>query len=404
MRRGIRTAFAGVACAVIAGLALPAQAQTANGGQGMPLGGFRLYPTVTFGANYDDNIYRTQTATVSDYYFNENPAFTLQSQWGRHSLALFGALNAYQYSKRSTENHLDWNIGGDGRLDMLRGMDFTGGGSYAVQHEARTSANQPNFAKNPTKYAMTNANAAFEYHPYHFGFKLGGTYVHYNYDPTDLIGGLVLSNTDRNRDEYGAYAKGSYEFSPGYAMFVQGNYRNVHYDQKFDRSGQQRSNHGYSVNAGLDMAITRLIQGQIFVGYLDETYKGTLPNISGFNFGANVDWYPTPLLAFHLTASRTLNGTTVAGASAQDDQAVRLAADYKFRRTVTLGAYVGYRDSNFNGSARHDKYTDAGANVTYDMNPYIGIQARYDYETRNSSLAGQNFDDNVVAIRLILRR
>ncbi|MDE2110388.1 MAG: outer membrane beta-barrel protein [Alphaproteobacteria bacterium] len=367
---------------------------------GMRMGGFRLFPTLDVTANYDNNIYRTQTATRDDYYFLENPGFTLQSQWGRHQLDLFGAFNAYQYASLTSENHNDWNIGGNGRLDVVRGIDLAGGGSYGVLHEARTSPDQPGFAKTPTEFAMSQANAVLEYHPYHFGFSVGGTYARYDYNPTTLIGLPSLNNADRNRDEYVGYAKGSYEFSPGYAMFVQGNYRDVGYDLLIDRNGARRANNGYSVNAGLEMLVTDIVKGQIFVGYLDQHYHAPLVNVKGFNFGANVDWSASPLWTFHLAASRTLNGTTIAGASAEDDRMVRLGVDYSILRNVMIQAHFSYNDSVFNGSPREDKYPEAGIGVNYLMNSLMTATLAYAHQERNSSISGQGFTDNTVSVGL----
>ena len=398
MRSTYRLVVLAVLCTSIVGLTLPAAAQYEA--KGLPLGGFRLYPTLDLNANYDTNIYRTQTATKSGYYFAENPGFNLQSQWGRHELDLFGALNAYQYSSLTNESHLDLNIGGRGRLDILRGIDLAGGGSYAVQHESRTSPDQPGFAEKPTQFSVTQANAALSYHPYHFGFVMGGTLARYDYDSTLLIGLPALNNSDRNRDEYGAYAKGSYEFSPGYAMFIQANLRNVQYDLTHDRNSLQRDNNGYSVNFGLDMLVTDLVKGQIFVGYLNQRYHAPLVEVSGFNFGANVDWSPTPLWTFHLTASRTLNGTTVNNASAQDDQAVRLGVDYSILPNVMVVTHVGYTDSVFNGSPRDDKYTDAGIGLNYSMNHNITAELAYTYQKRDSTITGQSFNDNLVTVGL----
>ena len=411
MRVWGRLALIAGLCGAMVGIASSTAAQVSGGdGQdngpyavkGLPLGGFRLFPTLNVTANYDDNVYRTQTTSSSDYFFDETPGFVLQSEWGRHELDLYGQLNSFQYSTLTSENHSDWNLGGNTRLDLGRGMGVAAGGSYAIAHELRTSVDQPGFAKSPTEYAETQAHAAYEYHPYHFGFEVGGNYTRFDYSPTTLIGYPPLNNDDRNRDEYNGYMKLSYEFSPGYAVYVLGNDRDVSYDLLLDRSGLNRSNSGYSVDTGLEMAVTDLIQGEAFIGYLSENYHAPLVNISGFNFGANVDWEPTPLWTFHLTASRVLNGTTINGASAEDDQSVRLVADYQARPNIVVTGYVGYTDANFNGTSRQDNYTSAGLKLNYLMNHNVSAQLGYDFQTRSSSIGGQNFNDNVVSIGLNL--
>ena len=111
--------------------------------KGLPAGGFRLFPILQLGADYDDNVYRTQAATYGDYYFLESPGFVLQSQWDRHELDLFGVVRTYQYASLTHENHTDVSAGGNGRLDILRGVDFKAGGSFNIHHEQRTSPDQP---------------------------------------------------------------------------------------------------------------------------------------------------------------------------------------------------------------------------------------------------------------------
>lgn len=378
---------------------LPSEASTdAYAAKGIPLGGFRLFPTLEVGANYDDNVYLTQTHTRDDYYFKETPQALLQSQWSRHEFDVYGAAGLYQYATLGEQNHNDWDVGGDGRLDILRGFDLSGNGSYSVEHLANSSPDQPTNAKTPSEFSVTETGATLAYHPYHFGFSAGGTFTRYVYDPTLLINDTSLSNADRNEDAYTAFVKGSYEFSPGYAAFIQGIDNSAHYDLTFDRSGLRRDNDGYAVNVGLDMLVTDLVRGNVFVGYLDQRYKAPLQDVSGFNFGANVDWYASPLWTFHLTASRTLNGTILATASTEDDRTVRLSTDFLVRPNITLNAFVGYLDSDFVGSPRDDKYVLAGITLSYHMNRWIALELSDNFQTRDSSIIGQNFDDNVVML------
>ena len=266
------------------------------------------------------------------------------------------------------------------------------------------------------------ADAAFEYHPYHFGLTVGGTFAHYQWSqtqlvgtpingvwphyqwsPTPLIGVPPVNNTDRNDNEYEAYAKLDYEFSPGYAIFARATDRSVEYTRHFDRNGLQRDNHGYRVDVGLDAEVTHLLVGSIFAGYLDEHYHAPLLNISGFDFGANLDWSVTPLWTLHLTATRTLNSTTLNNASAEDNQSVRLSADFNPRDDIVINGYVGYIDSNFNSAVRHDTYTLAGIGLSYYMNRNVSAKLGYDYQLRNSSVTGQGYHDNTVSIGLQLQ-
>jgi hypothetical protein len=351
-------------------------------------------------ANYDDNVYRTQTGTKNDWYFSESPGFRLESDWVRHELDVYGMVNTYQYATLNREDHTDLIVGADGRLDIHTGIDFTGGGAYSVLHEARTSPDQPGVAKRPTQFSYSTAHGLLEYHPYHFGFAIGGNFARYDYNTTQFLPSSSLSNTDRDRNEFETFAKVSYEFSPGYAVFVRADDRQMTYDLSVDRNGLRRSNHGYSVNGGLDMLVTNLIKGEVFAGYLDEHYQAPLTNVSGFNFGANLVWDPSVFWTVRLTASRTLNGTTLNNASAEDDQVVRLEVDYSPTPTITVEPHLGYTDSSFSGISRRDQYVDTGLSVSYAINRLFSARLGYDYQDRSTNAAGQKFTDNTVTIGL----
>jgi hypothetical protein len=288
-------------------------------------------------------------------------------------------------------------------LDILRGLDIIAGSSYAILHEARTSPDQPFNAKKPTQYAATLANAAVEYHPYHFGFTAGFAFSRLDYDPTQLILALPLNNSDRNHDEYTVFAKGSYEFSPGYAMFILTQYDDRQFDLSLDRNGLHRDSHGYSINGGVDMLIGHLLKGEVFVGYLNQRYTAPLPDVSGFNYGVNLDWSPTPLWTFHLTGSRTLRDTTINLASTEDDRSIAGGVDWEFMRNVKVTGSLGYADSKFVGSTRDDKVTTGTLGVKYLMNEYMNASLSYIYQNRNSTAALQNFTDNTIQLDLHLQ-
>lgn len=406
MRHGILAASVGTVCVLAMGFAGPAAAQYEA--KGLPLGGFRLFPTLELATAYDDNIFRTQTNKRNDFLFLEKPGFTLQSQWGQHELDVYGSLAAFQYARTSSENHNDWDVGANGRLDVLRGIDFSGGGSYSVLHEARTSPDQPGTARKETRFTLDQANAAFTYHPYHFGFRLGGNFSHYDYAATPLLSLpplplpplLEIKNNDRDRNEYNAFARASYDFSPGYAIFLLFNEKIVHYFTTVDRNGFDRNNNGFSVNGGLDMALTDLLQGQFFGGYLKQNYHAPLTDVSGFNFGADLTWKPTPLWTVRLSASRNLNGTTIGGASTEDDRFVRLDANYKWRENMTLDASTSYTNADFRGSPREDKYYSAGIGLSYLMNHNMNARLGYEYQKRDSTLTGQGYHANVATVAL----
>lgn len=372
--------------------------------KGIPMGGFRLFPSLDVNGTYDDNVLRVPVAS-SDWLVEEAPTLRLVSQWGRHFFEIYGGVDNYNYASFSRLNLTDWTVGSDGRYDISRAMDLTAAASYGEYHESLSSPNTVGFQKSPNRYYKTHIESIGRFQPNRLGFSIGGSFDRYNWLNTPKIGGGTLFNTDRNEDDYQGYAKIDYDFSPGYSGFVKALYDSRHFDLPSDRTGVDRASHGYRIDAGLDLQLTHLVAGQIYVGYLDQIFKAPLKDVTGVDYGVKLDWYATPTLTVHLNGGHEVNDVTLAGTSASDDKLIRLSADYEFRRNVILQGYVSYTQSTLTGSPRVDDYPGAGIGVKYLMNRYLSADLNYNYSERssNSSVSPStdiNFSDNMVSIGL----
>jgi hypothetical protein len=373
--------------------------------KGIPLGGFRLFPTMTVSANYDDNAFRQPTAQ-SDWFFEETPQLRLQSQWGRHFLEIYGGADNYNYDKFGHLNLTDWTTGADGRLDISRAFTASAAGSYGEYHESLESPNTVGFQESPNRYYKGHGEVTATYQPSALGFSAGASVDRYDWLDTQEIGGGTLSNGDRNETESQAYLKSFYVFSPGYAGFIKASYDDRSFDDFFDRSHLHRASNGYRVDGGLNVQLTHLIAGEFYLGYLEQHYAQDVPtpltNLSGLDYGVTLNWYATPVLTVRLTGSRTINDVIIDNASATDDKSIKLGADYEFRRDIIVQAHVSYIDSSFIGLSRRDEYPEAGVSVRYLMNRYMSWDLGYDYGERSSNSSGVDFKDNTVTLALNL--
>lgn len=374
--------------------------------KGIPLGGFRLFPLLDLFGSYDDNVFRLPTGQ-SDYFFTESPTLRLQSQWGRHFFEIYAGLNNYNYLKFSDQNLMDWKVGTDGRLDISRAAVLTANVYYGEMHELWSAPNNiVGYQASPNRYYQTHAEVITAYQPNRLGIGFGGSFDRYDFTSTPEIGGGLLYNSDRNEDEYQGYAKIFYDFSPGYSGFVKASYDGRNFDHLFDRSGLDRSSHGYHFDGGLDMQLTHLLSGEVFAGYLEQFYPQNVPlplrDISGLDFGVRLDWYASPLLTVHLNGSRQLQDVVISGASASDNRVGSLSADYEFRPNIIVQGYVSYTDSRFIGTTRTDNYPGAGIGIKYLLNRYMSLDVNYNYSERSSNSSGINYTDDTVNVGLHL--
>ncbi len=379
--------------------------------KGLPLGAFRLFPTLELAFDVDDNVFRLNFGPKSDTFFEITPRLVLQSQWSRHYLALRGGATAYEYNRYSSETRVDWDVDTDGRIDIVQGTALFGGASYRHTYEPRSSPDQLSIALEPTPFNVTHGDVRVESKPNRFGITGGFNFDRYQYDPTKV---MVLStvvdlpNGDRDYDQYDFYARALYEFSPGYSVFGHFSYILREFDIHPDRNGVDRDSHGYRANAGVAMELTRLISGEFYVGYLEQSYKAPLGRDSGFNYGADITWLPTPLLTVRLSASHLINETVVSNvvssitrvATDSNEQRFAFGIDYSFRRNIILHGDAAYFHDDFTSSGRKDDIGLVSFGATYLINSYMSANGRWTYQNRDSNVAGQDYEDNILRIGL----
>jgi hypothetical protein len=323
---GILTFFTTSSVALEAGVM--DRARPAYDAKGIKMGGFRLFPQIDLGIAYDDNVFRLPDAH-SDWYFREAPAVRLRSQWGRHFLEFYGGLNHYDYGRFSSLNLTDWNMGAGGRYDVTYGSAIAVAASYGNYHEPLYSPNTVGNQEAPNQYHKAHTNISASYRPNRLGFDGGASIDQLTFGNTPKVGGGFINNADRDETEYQAYARTSYDFSPGYFAFLKAGYDERVFDQELDRSGFHRASTGYRVNAGVDMQISHLVQGEFFLGYLEQHFDKSgvlqLKNISGLDFGGKVDWFASERTTVHLTAARSVSDTIIKNVSASDDRDIKLS-------------------------------------------------------------------------------
>lgn len=368
--------------------------------KGLPLGAFRLFPTLDLGGGYTDNVFFTPSATNQDWFYSISPEVRLKSQWAEDSVVIYGGLQSVEYDKFSSQDVTNWNVGGSTRLVVTRDTDLRANTYYDAMHEPLSSPESPGSAAKPTEYRLYHADLAVDHKPNRFGMSLGASTDDYSYDPTSLVGGGKLNNRDRDENIYTVYGRASYDFSIGYRGFVGASYDDRNFILPVDRNGFDRDSSGYQVNAGVDMLLTRLVRGQLYVGYQTEDYKAPLRDVNTLNYGVDINWYATQLMTVHVSATRAIDDTSLVGASASSDQTVIAGIDYEVLRDVIVGADFYYTDSDFIGTKRRDTIPGVGLTGKWLINRYLSLDATYSYGDRNSNAVGQDYSNNVFALHL----
>ena len=103
-------------------------------------------------------------------------------------------------------------------------------------------------------------------------FAAGGTVDRTVYQNSTLTDGTISTNDDRNFNQFGGIGRVSYELTPGLKPFVEVEGDSRVHDQQFDRYGYARNSNGGYAKAGTSFEFSRLLTGEISVGYAARNY------------------------------------------------------------------------------------------------------------------------------------
>ena len=233
------------------------------------------------------------------------PEFLAVSNWERHAIVadLRGSFTGYggtlpalvdggQVNPAPTNvNRPDFTGHVDGRLDVTHDFDLTAQARLRVATDNPGSPNiQAGLARYPV-YATYGGTFGFDQHFNRLQVSAGATVDRTDYQNSKLTDGSFASNDDRNFTQYGGVGRVSYEVRPGLKPFVEGEGDTRVHDLQFDRSGFARDSNGGYVKAGSSFEFTRLMTGEVAVGWSERSYADPrLNRLQGLLTSGSLIW------------------------------------------------------------------------------------------------------------------
>lgn len=373
---------------------------------GVTLGAFRLYPELSTFALASDNVFAEDENARSDTAFGIELSAALSSLWASNALSLSLAADSLSYADFHELDRFNWRVGADGRLDVTRNLQTTGAVSYAEQHEElRSSALSAGLAE-PVPYTQASARLGAQNQFNRLRVSANATIDDYAYESVALQAGGTLDQGDRDRVVSQLIGRVVYSTSPRSTIFLSlaRNWRV--YDRRPPEVLVDRNSSGWNALVGAGFDITRLIRGEVGVGYLSQDYDALgVEDTSGLAFQSSIEWLPDPLITVSLGAERGVRDANVPGAAAYIGNDLSLAVDYEFRRNIILGASLQGGVNDYRGLDREDDYVRIGASADYLINRSVSAFASVsrDRVTSNDDL-GREYDLDRFMAGLRLRR
>lgn len=223
-------------------------------------------------------------------------------------------------------------------------------------------ADEPTRHRDFTGYA--SLNKAFN----RLSVSVGATYSLTDYDDVSAIGGGSISQDFRDGDTTDVKSRVAYEISPGYSLFTELAYNWRSYDNAGSGSSE-----GWRSLTGVEFEVSRLIRGEVGVGYMAQDYDGG-PDEGTFSYHAGLIWNPTPLMTVNLTqADRQVKDSAVAGSAGYVSDAAALRVDYEVLRGTVLSPMASVSRIDYIGSPEQGFEYMVGVELDRSINRFLSL-------------------------------
>ncbi|SIS67449.1 outer membrane beta-barrel protein [Neptunomonas antarctica] len=346
------------------------------------IGSFVAQPQLTLFLGHEDNIFAEHNDEKSDQIHGLAGSFSLDSDWQQHKLNASAGFESGRYNKYDTENYDDYWITTEGRYDINPQTNIFAGLGLSEEHEERGSLDDL-FGDAPTTYTSLQAHAGVSHQWDNYSFRLGSTFEKLDFDN---VGGSALSNDDRDRDLVGLGGRLSYKVSPRFQPFLQVVIDKRDYDSELDDNGYSRDSDGYRFSLGAEGRLSNTVSGEAHIGYIRQDYDDSrFSNVDELDLGGNLKWQLSPYTQFNAYVKRTLEETTLAGASGNLLTTAGANIKHHISRNGVVTADVTVGSEEYQGTSRDSSIFDAGLSYRHYITNSIYLDTRYRIKGRDSS-------------------
>jgi hypothetical protein len=364
--------------------------------------GVTVVPGISLGTMWDSNVFATRDATRSDVLTSIAPFINVRGRGDAGSFDVEAGGTATRYRTYTHENSNDFYLDVSGDLKTGKHGSVFGGAGYARRHEDRTSPDNV-YGIEPTVYTDTHAHGGIRQGWGRFTLRLGGTVNRLRFHDVPDASGALINNHDRDRNVIGFGSRLSYRLSGETDLFVQATRDRRQYLMSVDDYGYRRDSRGYGWALGLARGGRGKVSGEFYLGRRVQRYDDPrLPDVSVPAFGARLDWKVNPQTTFGAFVERSIEETTLPGASAYVDTVAGVHARRQLGDRLSAKAELVFTRSDFRGDARRDDFGMASVGLSYRMAKHLYLDADYRQQQRHSDVTIAQYDRNQVYVGLRL--
>jgi hypothetical protein len=365
---------------------------------GVRAGTWMFLPSLSVGGLYTSNAFSSPTDKKSDIALQVRPSLRAYTLWEGNSLALQADAQSDTYRRNPGLNQVDASFKARGRFELWHDAAILTNFRAAQLHDAVGSLTSPAGAVEPTPYTYITGDATYWQQFNRLEVSAGARVESYDYGSTVAQNGSIINQDSRDGQIYTGHGRISYVFAPSFGIFaaVEGNRRDLR-----GTPTQPLSSDGYRVLGGVAGEFSRLLSGEIGIGYADQQFDApTIARVAGPAYRALLIWKPTRSVDVKFKADSIITQAADTVATGIRANAVQLGIDYEFRRNVIVSLSGIYEKDRFVGQVREDKVYAALAEVRYLLNRHWSISVRHQYTNRDSNIPTSVYDKHEVGLNV----
>lgn len=384
---------------------------------GFYVGSMLTKTAVELSGGYDSNPARIVNGAGSSF-LTLAPELLMTSDWSRHALTvdLKGSYVWYQTSpgcscapgSSTVPASLDRpDVTGKiaGRIDVSRDLRID---SEARLRVATDNPGSPNISAGLARYVNyatvgSTVGAVQRFNRLELG--ISGAVDRTAFEWSELTNGVTTSNHDRDFTQYALIGRAAYEATPGVKPFVEATLDERLHDTDTDRSGYKRDSRGLTVRAGSTFELSRLMTGEVSIGYLARSYSDTrLGDVGGMLTSASLVWTASPLTTVRLSATSTVDETTLAGVAASVSRSYTAQVDHNFRRWLVGTLKFSLGNTTYGEGGRSDTSYSTTAGLVYKFSRTVHLKGEFRQDWIRSNVAGSDYTASVITVGLRFQR
>lgn len=368
--------------------------------EGVRVGNFFFFPSVSETAIYDSNIFGLAKEPVADWRFVTTPSLSVTSQMPRHALDATIYSRFMNFAENSDQDYV--NFGGlvRGALHIDHAHTLSASLQSSREHEERTASTADRDAAEPVPIDRSRASVGITRDSGRLYGTLAATAEQWDYGAVDALDGSRLDQDFRDQTLYSAHLRTGYRFSPGYEFVTKLRTLRQLNDGRSDiEGGGNNDSTGYEAMFGLAFESNPLFRWRLLGGYGLRDYDNTqLASVESSLMEAQLQWLPTERMTIFANAGRSLVDEIGASDNGRIETTVGGRVEYELRHDLAGNVHASLSDLEFLGSDRQDRVLEIGAGLDYHYSKNFLFTLGYTFEQRDSNEADFDLDRSQVRV------